>query len=173
MVYRWYKVSSNGKNTVVILIVCSNLTLQNLCSISECIYRKCLGCHFFSSSKWTSRYGVTSWLWDKYTVNGKQCQGQCQGCFRSVVVITCASHAQGPQFDPGQRQVLFIYLFLSSCSLHLFCYNYFAEIIFTSLVRSAAFMSFPNRSVHSSHSRPDRLQRKLPMDPSIKSSLKV
>ena len=105
MVYRWYEVSSNDKNTVVILIVCSNLTLQNLCSISECIYRKCLGCHFFSSSKWTSRYSVTSWLWDKYTVNGKQCQGQCQGCFRSVVVITCASHAQGRQFMPGRKHI--------------------------------------------------------------------
>ena len=26
---------------------------------------------------------------------------------RSVVVITCASHAQGPQFDPGRRQQFF------------------------------------------------------------------
>ena len=25
-------------------------------------------------------------------------------CFRSVVVITCASHAQGPRFEPGRKQ---------------------------------------------------------------------
>ena len=29
--------------------------------------------------------------------------GTYQACFCSVVVITCASHAQGPQFDPGQK----------------------------------------------------------------------
>ena len=28
----------------------------------------------------------------------------------SVVVITCASHAQGPQFDPGRRQLFFFLL---------------------------------------------------------------
>ena len=28
--------------------------------------------------------------------------------FRSVVVITCASHAQGPRFEPGRKQVLFL-----------------------------------------------------------------
>ena len=27
--------------------------------------------------------------------------------FRSVVVITCASHAQGPRFDPGRKHVVF------------------------------------------------------------------
>ena len=32
-----------------------------------------------------------------------------QGCFRSVVVITCASHAQGPRFDPGRKQVFFFF----------------------------------------------------------------
>ena len=26
-------------------------------------------------------------------------------CFRSVVVITCASHAQGPRFEPGRKHV--------------------------------------------------------------------
>ena len=25
--------------------------------------------------------------------------------FRSVVVITCASHAQGPRFDPGRKHL--------------------------------------------------------------------
>lgn len=25
-----------------------------------------------------------------------------QGCQRSVAVITCASHAQGPRFEPGR-----------------------------------------------------------------------
>ena len=29
-------------------------------------------------------------------------------CSCSVVVITCALHAQGPQFDPGQEQALFV-----------------------------------------------------------------
>ena len=28
--------------------------------------------------------------------------------FRSVVVITCASHAQGPRFDPGRKQLIFL-----------------------------------------------------------------
>ena len=28
-------------------------------------------------------------------------------CLRSVAVITCASHAQGPQFDPGRRHFFF------------------------------------------------------------------
>ena len=27
--------------------------------------------------------------------------------FRSVVVITCASHAQGPRFDPGRKHDCF------------------------------------------------------------------
>ena len=30
-----------------------------------------------------------------------------QRCFRSVVVITCASHAQGRRFEPGRKQLLF------------------------------------------------------------------
>ena len=29
--------------------------------------------------------------------------GKHQACFCSVVVLTCASHAQGPQFDPEQK----------------------------------------------------------------------
>ena len=32
-------------------------------------------------------------------------------CLCSVVVITCASHAQGPQFDPGQRHTPFLFNF--------------------------------------------------------------
>ena len=31
-------------------------------------------------------------------------EAQSYSCFRSVVVITCASHAQGPRFDPGRKQ---------------------------------------------------------------------
>ena len=27
--------------------------------------------------------------------------------FRSVVVITCALHAQGPRFEPGRKQFFF------------------------------------------------------------------
>ena len=30
--------------------------------------------------------------------------------FRSVVVITCASHAQGPRFDPGRKQTFSLFL---------------------------------------------------------------
>ena len=30
-----------------------------------------------------------------------------QRCFRGVAVITCASHAQGPRFDPGQKHSFF------------------------------------------------------------------
>ena len=29
--------------------------------------------------------------------------------FRSVVVITCALHAQGPRFEPGRKQIFFQY----------------------------------------------------------------
>ena len=36
-----------------------------------------------------------------------------QGCFRSVVVITCASHAQGPRFDPGRKQVFLFFFYIS------------------------------------------------------------
>ena len=39
------------------------------------------------------------------------------------MVITCASHAQGPQFDPGQRQLSFVFLFL--CYLRMICKWYF------------------------------------------------
>ena len=35
---------------------------------------------------------------------------------RSVVVITCASHAQGPQFDPG-REHEFLFTFLNALVL--------------------------------------------------------
>ena len=34
-----------------------------------------------------------------------------QPCFVSVVVITCASHAQGRRFEPGRKQSLCFYLF--------------------------------------------------------------
>ena len=30
--------------------------------------------------------------------------------FHSVVVITCASHAQGPQFEPGWNQIIIYYV---------------------------------------------------------------
>ena len=33
-------------------------------------------------------------------------EANSSSCFRSVVVITCASHAQGPRFDPGRKQGL-------------------------------------------------------------------
>ena len=39
---------------------------------------------------------------------------------RSVVVITCASHAQGPQFDPGRRQFLFLSILYSPLLLKQF-----------------------------------------------------
>ena len=42
----------------------------------------------------------------------------CHLCFCSVVVITCASHAQGPRFDPEQKQFLFFFL---SCLTNGFC----------------------------------------------------
>ena len=50
-------------------------------------------------------------------------------CLCSVVVIMCASHAQGPRFDPGQRHAFYFpFLLLHSCVLllfhlciHLFC----------------------------------------------------
>ena len=32
--------------------------------------------------------------------------------FRSVVVITCASHAQGPRFEPGRKQDYFFNVFI-------------------------------------------------------------
>ena len=39
-------------------------------------------------------------------------------CFRSVAVITCASHAQGPRFDPGRKQIG-VSFFNFSCLLPL------------------------------------------------------
>lgn len=41
--------------------------------------------------------------------------------FRGVVVITCASHAQGPRFDPGRKQLSYFSLAseMQRCSLHL------------------------------------------------------
>ena len=39
---------------------------------------------------------------------------------RGVVVITCASHAQGPRFDPGQEQILS--LPITHCRNHLLLY---------------------------------------------------
>ena len=39
-------------------------------------------------------------------------------CSCSVVVITCALHAQGPQFDPGPEQALFVsYSILKYCNI--------------------------------------------------------
>ena len=41
--------------------------------------------------------------------------GHTQISFRSVAVITCASHAQGPRFDPGRKHFLIFYqIFYSS-----------------------------------------------------------
>ena len=40
--------------------------------------------------------------------------GTHQACFCSIMVITCASHAQGPQFDPGV-------LSLVLSSIRLYC----------------------------------------------------
>ena len=37
-----------------------------------------------------------------------------QDGFLSVVVITCASHAQGRRFDPGRKQTLYNFLPVSS-----------------------------------------------------------
>ena len=31
------------------------------------------------------------------------------GCFVSVVVITCASHAQGRRFEPGTKQYFYVF----------------------------------------------------------------
>ena len=42
------------------------------------------------------------------TENEKKCNkptAQHMMCFRGVVVITCASHAQGPRFDTGRKHV--------------------------------------------------------------------
>ena len=51
-------------------------------------------------------------------------------CFRSVAVITCASHAQGPRFDPGRKQNLFLYsLFLNhNCNAVPYSTFFFAII---------------------------------------------
>ena len=43
-------------------------------------------------------------------------------CFLSVVVITCASHAQGRRFEPGRKQnYFFVDKYLPQDSPHLFC----------------------------------------------------
>ena len=44
--------------------------------------------------------------------------------FRSVVVITCASHAQGPRFDPGRKHFFFYDFNLKIFSL-IFFFFYF------------------------------------------------
>ena len=36
-----------------------------------------------------------------------QSEGNQTRRFRSVAVITCASHAQGPRFEPGRKQTFF------------------------------------------------------------------
>ena len=46
--------------------------------------------------------------------------------FRSVAVITCASHAQGPRFDPGRKHFFF-------SSSHIFYFSrfcFFSSLIF-------------------------------------------
>ena len=34
----------------------------------------------------------------------------CHRCFVSVVVITCASHAQGRRFEPGTKQYFYVFI---------------------------------------------------------------
>ena len=46
--------------------------------------------------------------------------GTHQACFCSVVVITCASHAQGPQFDPGQKHCNLINFRLYCSDKHVY-----------------------------------------------------
>ena len=46
--------------------------------------------------------------------------GTHQACFCSVVVITCASHAQGPQFDPGQKHSKLINFRLYCSDKHVY-----------------------------------------------------
>ena len=46
--------------------------------------------------------------------------GTRQACFCSVVVITCASHAQGPQFDPGQKHSKLINFRLYCSDKHVY-----------------------------------------------------
>ena len=45
--------------------------------------------------------------------------------FRSVVVITCASHAQGPRFEPGRKQIVvpFWYFWYSLDKQCITCYH--------------------------------------------------
>ena len=46
--------------------------------------------------------------------------GTRQACFCSVVVITCASHAQGPQFGPGQKHSKLINFRLYCSDKHVY-----------------------------------------------------
>ena len=46
--------------------------------------------------------------------------GTHEACFCSVVVITCASHAQGPQFDPGQKHSKLINFRLYCSDKHVY-----------------------------------------------------
>ena len=46
--------------------------------------------------------------------------GTHQACFCSVVVITCASHAQGPQFDPGEKHSKLINFRLYCSDKHVY-----------------------------------------------------
>ena len=55
-------------------------------------------------------YYVLIRVWSKGNHNYSVSIGVLVCCLRSVVVITCASHAQGPQFDPGRRHIFFFCL---------------------------------------------------------------
>ena len=44
----------------------------------------------------------------KHGSSGKLCR-EIRRSFRSVVVITFASHAKGPQFEPGRKQTFFLF----------------------------------------------------------------
>ena len=67
----------------------------------------------------------------------------------SVVVITCASHAQGPQFDPGGRQMFLFFIivappFIIVCRDHFY---QFGEISSIHVVpkQKCAFVTFATR----------------------------
>ena len=44
--------------------------------------------------------------------------------FRSVVVITCALHAQGPRFEPGRKHFLFALQIVGIRYLSVGCFSY-------------------------------------------------
>ena len=68
------------------------------------------------------------------------------GCFRGVAVITCASHAQGPRFDPGRKHhffffplLHFLFFFFLRPSLFFPCLQ---RLLFFNLDRFSSFYNF-------------------------------